>query len=413
MQDRNISNLEIGIRSVEVIGKNILKIEAKNATRSENDICQTHLNNSECKMILSEYQNDDHWFDTQSQILLVLFYCIVMVFGVLSNSMICYIVIKFKALRSPRNILILNLSICDISMCIFCMPFSLIRLTLKNWHLGNVLCKMTPSFQTIDVFVSTFTIVAIATDRYCAIVKVSRDYTHRYFVYYVIALIWVMSFLLCIPMILFHEVHAVSPSILDMTLYNICMEVWPSETWKKVYTTVVMVLQYMAPLAVITSLHARICSFLRMRINGNPKTETEMDRVLREIRRQRKNLLLLTAIAMSFALAWLPLTVLNTLADYNYQLFMDKHFNYVYAYCLLLAMSSASINPIMYGWFNTNFREAFIDVMCCRKKNMHDSLEMASIKYFSKESVPLFAFLNRVFFTYPLLSNMNLQCTKC
>ncbi|KAL3864990.1 hypothetical protein ACJMK2_006629 [Sinanodonta woodiana] len=386
MEDTNNSNLEIGIRSV--MGKKILKLVTKNATRTENDICQAHLNNSDCNMILSEYQNDDHWFDTQSQIFLVLFYCIVMVFGVLSNFMICYIVIKFKALRTPRNILILNLSICDISMCVFCMPFSLIRLTLKNWHLGTVLCKMTPSFQTINVFVSTFTIVAIAVDRYCAIVKVSRDCVHQFIVYYVIALIWAMSFLLCIPMMLFHEVHPVSPNILDMTLYNICMEMWPSETGKKVYTTVVMIVQYMAPLVVIACLHARICSFLRMRINGNPKTQMETDRVLREIRRQRKNLLLLTAIAMSFALAWLPLTILNTLADYRYQLFMDKHFNYVYAYCLLLAMSSASINPIMYGWFNTNFREAFIDVVCCRKKNMHDSLEMASIKYFSKGKTP-------------------------
>ena len=191
---------------------------------------------------------------------------------------------------------------------------------------------------------------------------------------------WLVSILLCIPMLVFHEVHDALSNVADMKLYRICMEIWPSPMLKKLYTTFVLMFQYIVPLAVISTLHGRICTFLRLRINLHPRSEGEIQRVLREIKRHKRNMLLLTAIAISFALAWLPLTILNTLADYDYTLFLDKNFNQVYGYSLLVAMCSACINPILYGWFNTNFRQAFLEVLCCRKTHQVDSLEMASIK---------------------------------
>ena len=216
--------------------------------------------------------------------------------------------------------------------------------------------------------------------RYSAIVCATQDSVKSRLVYYWIVLMWLVSIFLCVPMFVFHEVHDAHSNVADMKLYIICMEVWPSPVWKKLYTTFVLMFQYIVPLAVISTLHGRICTFLRLRINLQPRTEREIQRVLRDIKRHKRNMLLLTAIAISFALAWLPLTILNTLADYDYTLFLDRNFIQVYSYSLLVAMCSACINPILYGWFNSNFRQAFLEVLCCRKKHQVDSLEMASIK---------------------------------
>ena len=70
--------------------------------------------------------------------------------------------------------------------------------------------------------------------------------------------------------------------------------------------------------------------------------------------------LLLMAIAVLFAICWFPLTLLNLLADINYFFFMHHNFLLVFATAHLVAMFSACINPIVYGWFNSNFRREFL-----------------------------------------------------
>lgn len=69
-------------------------------------------------------------------------------------------------LRTVRNMFIMNLAISDLIMCIFCMPLTLVQLLLKNWMLGDFMCRVVPFLQAVNVFASTMTITAIALDRY-------------------------------------------------------------------------------------------------------------------------------------------------------------------------------------------------------------------------------------------------------
>ncbi|KAH9513340.1 hypothetical protein Btru_034659, partial [Bulinus truncatus] len=43
--------------------------------------------------------------------------------------------------------------------------------------------------------------------------------------------------------------------------------------------------------------------------------------------------------------------------------FQESQYNLLHAVSLLLAMSSSVANPVMYGWFNTNFRKAFCELL--------------------------------------------------
>ena len=90
----------------------------------------------------------------------------------------------------------------------------------------------------------------------------------------------------------------------------------------------------------------------------------EMNRAMKEAKRHRKNSTLLMAIAIMFALCWFPLTLLNLLADMNYFIFMYKNFLLAFAVAHLVAMISACLNPIVYGWFNNNFRREFSRIVC-------------------------------------------------
>lgn len=99
----------------------------------------------------------------------------------------------------------------------------------------------------------------------------------------------------------------------------------------------------------------------------NPTTPMEMNRAMKEAKRHRKNSTLLMAIAIMFALCWFPLTLLNLLADLNYFIFMYKNFLLAFAVAHLFAMISACLNPIVYGWFNMNFRKEVLRIVCCQR----------------------------------------------
>ncbi|XP_071170601.1 neuropeptide F receptor-like [Mytilus edulis] len=345
---------------------------------------ENRINDSVKEKIFQEFRNEDHWFDPTTETYLIIFYCAVIFIGTFSNVVICFIVWKNNSLRKPRNIFIVNIAVCDIIMCTFCMPFSLVKLTMKNWHLGLFLCKVVPSLQNIDIFVSTFTIVAIALDRYWAIVHASRN-IHMRTVLYMLIFIWALALFCCIPMILFHEVHIVYGETANQEDFQICMEVWPSDYLKIVYTLFVTVVQYLMPLLIVSIIHSKICCVLRMRVTKDPTTDNEMQRALRDVKRHRRNMLLLTAIAITFGITWLPWTVLNITADINVEIFLHKKFLLIYAICLLIAMSSACANPVLYGWFNLNFRDAFTNSLFFWRKDSTNSLEMVTFNKTSNE----------------------------
>lgn len=345
-------------------------------------LSSNNIHNDSFKAILQNYRDDDKFFDPETESYLIVFYCTVIFIGTFSNVVVCYIVWKNHNLRKPRNIFIVNIAVCDIIMCTFCMPFSLVKLTMKNWHLGLFLCKVVPSLQNIDVFVSTFTIVAIALDRYWAIVCACVDINMKK-VYIMLVIIWTLALFCCIPMFLFHKVHF--ETILNEGVFQTCIEEWPSDNVRICYTLFVAFIQYLTPLAVVSTIHSRICYVLRMRVTRDPVTETEMRRVLRDVKRHRRNMLLLTAIAVTFGITWLPWTVLNITADIDYKLLMHKQFNLVYAICLLVAMSSACANPVLYGWFNINFRDAFTHSFFFWRKDSVDSQEMVTFNKTSND----------------------------
>nr|KAG5714348.1 hypothetical protein BaRGS_018565 [Batillaria attramentaria] len=333
--------------------------------------------------IAEEYQNQTHWFSTETVVALVISYCVVIILGVLGNMLVVIVMCRRADLRTQRNFYILNLSICDVLMCSVCLPLSLVKYTLKRWVLGAAMCRIVAALSTVDVFVSTFTIVAIAADRYRSIVHANRSHSNPVNVLYRLIIIWCVSIGLAGPLFIFHELS--TDVIYEKSVFHMCIEAWPSELFQRVYTTFVALIQYLTPTIVISVLHARICSFLRRRIHESPTSESQVRRNQREMKRHRKNLALLTAIAVSFSVTWLPLTILNITADWTHDhtlfgLFSEMWFYLAHAICLLLAMSSSAINPLLYGWLNHNFRNAFLEVLCWRRQQQQQQHESSALK---------------------------------
>jgi neuropeptide F receptor len=87
-------------------------------------------------------------------------------FGAVGNSLVCYVVARNPAMRTPRNIFIINLAISDLTLCLFTQPFNLMKVLVPAWRLGTFMCKFVNMFCGVNVFVSTISITAIALDRF-------------------------------------------------------------------------------------------------------------------------------------------------------------------------------------------------------------------------------------------------------
>ncbi|XP_076464029.1 putative neuropeptide Y receptor 11 [Babylonia areolata] len=334
---------------------------------------------------LLEQMRDERTFDSHTEALLILAFVLFITFGALGNGLVCFVVARNPHMRTPRNIFIINLAISDLTLCVFTQPLNLYLLIKSQWELGSFMCKFVTMFQGTNLFVSTISITAIALDRFQVIVYPTKDSMKKVGAAVGLLSVWVISFLMASPALLFQVLDAHPPlehEFPDFFLYN-CIEDEDMKVEKRAYTVAQMVVQYILPFIILTVAHLRICNKLRYRMvnqqqqPAQPRTRSERksshqprnSQQERRSRRKRKTNLLLASIAMVFALSWLPLNIFNLLSEFHGELFLTGEtsvdISLAYAICHLLVLCSACVNPVVYGWFNDNFKSEFLKVICC------------------------------------------------
>lgn len=76
------------------------------------------------------------------QIVTIPIYCLVFMLSVVGNLLVIITLIQNKRMRTVTNVFLLNLSISDLLLVVFCMPFTIIPTMLKNFIFGPVICVM-------------------------------------------------------------------------------------------------------------------------------------------------------------------------------------------------------------------------------------------------------------------------------
>lgn len=87
------------------------------------------------------------------------------------NFVVIYIFGTTKALRTPSNILVMNLAFSDFLMMVMMSPPMVINCYYETWVLGPLMCDLYAMFGSLFGCVSIWTMTMIALDRYNVIVK--------------------------------------------------------------------------------------------------------------------------------------------------------------------------------------------------------------------------------------------------
>ncbi|KAI9557959.1 NPFG-protein-coupled receptor [Daphnia sinensis] len=286
-------------------------------------------------------------------------YAIMIMFGVLANGLIITLVLRQRSRHQLRHLLMINLSVSDLLLCLVTMPLTFMELVCFSWPLGNypLLCKLAGSMEGVSVYCSTLTIASIAMDRYHLIVfPVRREGPIGYWTVSCLLLgIWTGSLLLACPLFLFRSLKhlPLNEELLGIPSIEFCVEEWPdSSPAALIYSLASTLFQFLIPAIIIVFAHASICARLRRRFQGTSR---------RAGAHRPKTHHLLSAIALTFALCWIPLNLFNILDAFFFVLSDVQQLKLtVYAICHLAGMSSACLNPVFYGWLNHNLRAELV-----------------------------------------------------
>uniref|UniRef100_A0A915B8V9 G-protein coupled receptors family 1 profile domain-containing protein n=1 Tax=Parascaris univalens TaxID=6257 RepID=A0A915B8V9_PARUN len=316
-------------------------------------------------------QNNFYWRHRGAGYMLLL-YGLVCTFGALANLLVLVAFLRTPHLRNLRNYFIANLAVSDLLMCIVTAPVTLYLTLNLFWPFGNFACQTLASVQAINMFVSCLTLVLIAMDRVLLTlcpVKWRLAATAPVICY---CIVWLLSLFVAAPYffaVSAEDVHMFEPwnqphigtmlAVCGRHRPQICLE----KTWhrlpfsRRTYTLTVLAIQYLLPLAALAFGYSQIGSTIRRRV----KASTTVDQQRRHImmQRNRKALLLLLLLVLIYAVAWFPMNAYNVLNVLD----VIEFSQYRYIFCHLVGMTSACMNPIMYGLLNDSFRSAFVSIL--------------------------------------------------
>ncbi|NWI94605.1 NPFF2 protein, partial [Pitta sordida] len=311
----------------------------------------------------------------------IISYLLIFLLCMAGNGLVCFIVLRSKHMQTVTNLFILNLAVSDLLVGIFCMPTTLLDNIIAGWPFGSLMCKMSGMVQGISVSASVFTLVAIAMDRFRRIVYPFKQKLTIPTVIAILAVIWILAVAIMCPSALLLQVQeekhfrVILGSGNDTPPVYWCREDWPDPGMRKIYTTVLFVNIYLAPLSLIVVMYTRISVALsHTLIPGAGKRGQEQRHSM--WKKKQKAIKTLIVVTLLFTLSWLPLWTLMLLSDYaslsDLQL---KLINiYIYPFAHWLAFFNSSVNPIIYGFCNENFCWGFQDVFklqLCPREAIH------------------------------------------
>uniref|UniRef100_A0A3B3I3C1 Neuropeptide FF receptor 1 n=1 Tax=Oryzias latipes TaxID=8090 RepID=A0A3B3I3C1_ORYLA len=309
-------------------------------------------------------------------------YTFIFLLCMVGNILVCLIVLENRCMRTVTNLFILNLAISDLLVGIFCIPTTLVDNLITGWPFSNTVCKMSGFVQGVSVSASVFTLVAIAVERFRCIVYPLQPKLTLLVAKVAIVSIWVLAVVILCPAAValtvekvpFHYMVHNNDFNQTLPLYT-CYENFANPQMRKIYTAVLFAHIYLLPLAVITLMYISIGVKLCSSVVANREPQ------LANIRRHGQQMVsqkkikvvkMLVVVTLLFMVSWLPLWTLMMMTDYGGldRDQLDLLTSYIFPFAHWLAFSNSSVNPIVYGYYNKNFKRGFQSVcksrpFCC------------------------------------------------
>nr|XP_033799138.1 substance-K receptor [Geotrypetes seraphini] len=280
-------------------------------------------------------------------------YSAIVIVSVVGNVTVIWIILAHKRMRTVTNSFIVNLAFSDVFMAIFNTIFNFIYASHNVWYFDKGFCRFHNLFPVTAMFVSIYTMTAVAADRYIAIIHPFKLRLSAVNTKIIIGIIWLVAFGLAFPQYFYAD-------IIDSNGRKICLVDWPEENGAQhqlVYHIMVIVLIYLLPLLLM--LVAYIIIGVTLWGNRVPVEESNVSNYQHQTKVKKRIVKTMIMVVVAFAISWLPFHLYFILGQFKADIYKQKYIQQVYLAIFLLAMSSAMFNPIIYCCLNETFRSGF------------------------------------------------------
>ena len=297
-------------------------------------------------------------------ILGTLFFSLIIVVGLVGNTLIVATLSRWWEMRTPCNLLIANICAADLGVCVLAAPLRIIEFYL-GWPFGDALCQILFPLQDVFVCVSVVTQTVIAVERHRAIASPFKPTLSLRRVSMIVPVMWVACYATAgVPMLLFIKVTLFP----DRLFY--CFPVFSSDGYRIAYEVYLVILFITLPLVVQSVAYFDIIRLLRakdeMQVPNSSMRKTINNRV-----RQRKHLVrMLVVLMLAFQICYLPRGVIMLLHEFSPETTLKPDFMYVNLITLAMYYIKHVINPVILSAMSNDFRSGCLNICSSESKQL-------------------------------------------
>lgn len=295
-------------------------------------------------------------------------------FGFFGNLFVILLMARKQGSKRLVDTFVLNLAVADL-VFVCTLPFWAVSVALGYWCFGEVICKLSSYTISVNRCSSSLFLMGMSVERFLVVMKHwdSRSIGTKKIIGISCGCIWVVSFLLGIPSLVYRKLIPMKD-----TNKSLCQDEVPSTT----FSLVLLILTFLLPLGVILFCYCSIFCKLRGHVRrGN---------------RRNNALKIIFAIIGAVICFWLPFNIFNTFliiaVSQNMSLScpaqMALRWGLPISACL--AFTNSCINPIIYVFMDQHFRQQALKncLMFCGRGN---TMQNSAVSFSSTEPSLLFA----------------------
>ncbi|XP_054611987.1 teleost multiple tissue opsin 3b isoform X2 [Dunckerocampus dactyliophorus] len=278
---------------------------------------------------------------------------LILFLGFLSNFLVLAVFARFPALRTPSNLLLVNISTSDMLVCVFGTPLSLAASVRGQWLSGSAGCRWYAFSNALFGMVSLVSLSLLSLERYWVTRRSTRPGSSRY-----------RRARLAVTASWFYSLAWTVPPLLGWSSYGpegagtTCSVQWGDRSGRaRSYVLCLLVFCLLLPLGLMIFCYGSILVAVRAldtRVTTTGPYSAE--------RREGRVLLLVVAMVTAYLLCWTPYAVVAMLSSFGRVQAVPPAAALIPS---LLAKSSTVLNPLVYVTLNHQFSRCFWYMIGC------------------------------------------------
>ena len=291
---------------------------------------------------------------------------LLIVLGIIVNVVICFVMLRRKRYKkNTSNFFILHLSGTELVLRLLIFPIVIYSFATTT-EIESIQCKFLTLVSKTFASATFISLAAIATDRYQNIVHPMKAFKCKRKPVHLVFLVWFYAIIVSSPSVA--SVKSISikeiPEAQGMDCKNCTNKKLcdiPQNTMGQASTTSYFVFAFFVPLVVIFVLYTKIAIFLHRRSNNGMMNKVAA-------RSKSKAVRMLVLAVFGYALSLGPPALLAMLRSYgNLNNTLFHHMFAVSWMVEIVTLTSSLGNPIIYAYYNGDFRKELVKPFCRQK----------------------------------------------